>query len=54
MVVGETALHWIQRLQDSVFVAHFKDRLPADVRPRLGDAYALQYEGDRIVLTSAR
>jgi predicted ABC-type ATPase len=50
-VVGETALHWIQRLQDSVFVAHFKDRLPADVRPRVGDAYALRYEGDRIVLT---
>jgi len=50
-VVGETALHWIQRLQDSVFVAHFKDRLPADVRPRVGDAYALRYEGDRIVLS---
>jgi len=50
-VVGETALHWIQRLQDSVFVAHFKDRLPADVRPRVGDAYAIRYEGDRVALT---
>jgi hypothetical protein len=50
-VVGETALHWIQRLQDSVFVAHFKDRLPGDERPRMGDAYALRYEGDRIVLS---
>jgi hypothetical protein len=42
-VVGETALHWIPRLQDEVFVAHFKDRLPADVRPRVGDAYAFRY-----------
>lgn len=49
-VVGETALHWIQRLHDTVFVAHFKDRLPPDARPRVGDAYALRYEGDRIVI----
>jgi hypothetical protein len=50
-VVGETALHWIQRLQDQVFVAHFKDRLPADSRPRVGDAYALRYDADRLVIT---
>jgi len=52
-VVGETALHWIQQLDDTSFVAHFKDRLPANAQPRIGMTVAVRRAKDQDVITAS-
>lgn len=44
LVVGETALHWLQREESGEFVAHFKANLPSDIALRRD--YLISY-GDR-------
>lgn len=43
-IVGETAMHWVQQVQDRVYVAHFKGRFQGEVR--LQERYKVAY-GER-------
>lgn len=50
-IVGETEKHWVQKVQDGVFVAHFKSRIDHSVE--LQKDYSITYEKQGIVRTTS-